>query len=180
MKRCSKCGTLKDESMFPKDRTRKDGLHQRCKECKNAYSRNRYQASHTAREEDTEDGNLKKCSGCGELKERSEYSRDRTKKDGFYHLCKDCRSKYRRKSKEARMSLHDSGPSDLSDKALESDNGEVGLLAIVYSGDEYGACSICGKSLVGYIPGYIHGQPVCRDCVVFNLKTVFKQRQFNG
>ena len=34
MKRCSKCGELKDESEFYKDATKKDGLSYICKSCK--------------------------------------------------------------------------------------------------------------------------------------------------
>ena len=101
MKRCSKCGKLKDESEFPKDRTRKDGLHQRCKACKNAYSRQRYKNKQESKTDTTGNKNLKRCSDCGELKARSEFSKDRTKKDGLYHLCKVCRSAYRRKNKGA-------------------------------------------------------------------------------
>jgi hypothetical protein len=169
MKKCSKCGKLKDESDFPKDRTRKDGLHQRCKACKNAYSRQRYNTNQGTPKGNVESENMKKCSGCGELKSRSEYSKDRTKKDGLYHLCKVCRSSYRRKTKEAKEGIEKQGNTGAS----VPDNKDVGVLAIVYAGDECGACSVCGKSLMGFIPGYLRGQPVCKDCVIVNLKSVF-------
>jgi len=172
MKRCSKCGKLKDESEFPKDRTRKDGLHQRCKACKNEYSRQRYKSNQESPEGKAENSDLKRCSGCGELKNRSEYSKDRTKKDGLYHLCKVCRSAYRRKSKEMATELGKYVASD----AVEHENKDTGVLAIVYAGDERGVCSLCGKSLMGYIPGYLHGQPVCKDCVIVNLKSAFMEK----
>jgi hypothetical protein len=171
MKKCSKCGKLKKESDFPKDRTRKDGLHQRCKACKNAYSRQRYKTKQGASKGKVENKNMKKCSGCGKLKPRSEYSKDRTKKDGLYHLCKVCRSSYRSKNKKkkAKVGLKKQG----SASGTVRDNKDVGVLAIVHAGDECGVCSVCGKILMGFIPGYLHGQPVCKECVIVNLKSVF-------
>ena len=171
MKRCSKCGKLKKESEFPKDRTRKDGLHQRCKACKNAYSRQHYKTILDAQDGG---GDMKSCSSCGKLKPRSEFSRDRTKKDGLYHLCKVCRSAYRRKSKEVKKTTRKRGKSA---GAGNYDNGDVGVLAIVYAGVKCGVCSVCGKSLMGYIPGHLHGQPVCKDCVIVNMKAMFKKKR---
>ena len=104
----------------------------------------------------------------------SGFSRDRTKKDGYYHLCKVCRSSYRRKGKEAGKGLEDSS---LNNEAEKIESKDVGVLAIVYTGDEYLECSLCGKGLLGYVPGYIHGQPVCKECVVFNLKTMFVNKR---
>ena len=172
MKRRSKCGKLKKESEFPKDRTRKDGLHQRCKACKNAYSRQHYKTM----VDNTQDGGagLKTCSSCGKQKPRSEFSRDRTKKDGLYHLCKVCRSAYRRKNKEVKKSTRKSSKTAGKSKY---ENGDVGVLAIVYAGVKCGACSVCGKSLMGYIPGYIKGQPVCRDCVIANIRAMYKKKR---
>ena len=37
MKRCSKCGVVKEEKEFPKDKGRKDGLNTWCKACYRAY-----------------------------------------------------------------------------------------------------------------------------------------------
>ena len=39
MKQCSKCGVLKSEADFSKDRTRQDGLHRQCKVCRVATRR---------------------------------------------------------------------------------------------------------------------------------------------
>jgi len=174
MKRCSKCGKLKNESEFPKDRTRKDGLHQRCKACKNAYSRQHYKTKQDAQDGGTDKGVKKRCSSCGKLKARTEFSKDRTKKDGLYHLCKVCRSTYRRKNKEEKKTTKKSRKTA---KAGNVDSKDVGVLAIVYAGVKCGVCNVCGKSLMGYIPGYLNGQPVCKDCVIVNLKAMFKKNQ---
>lgn len=37
---------------------------------------------------------MKRCSKCGEVKERGEFHRDRARKDGARGDCKDCRNKY--------------------------------------------------------------------------------------
>ena len=116
---------------------------------------------------------MKKCSGCGKLKGRSEFSKDRTKKDGLYHLCKLCRSTYRRKNKEVKTPIHASGKTAT---AGNLNNKDIGVLSIVYAGVECGVCSACGKSLIGYIPGYLHGKPVCKDCVIINLKAMLKKK----
>ncbi len=173
MKRCLKCGKLKHESEFPKDRTRKDGLHQRCKVCKNAYNRKRYSAKQQVQKVKSDSVSKKRCSNCGKLKARSEYSKDRTKKDGLYHLCKVCRSEYRCKNKGAKRS---SNIGNAEAETVNLDNTNVSVLAGVNSGEECGVCSICGQSLKGYISGYLQGQPVCKDCVIINLKSMFKKR----
>lgn len=40
MKHCNKCKIEKDESNFSKNLSRKDGLQNRCKECRAEYRRN--------------------------------------------------------------------------------------------------------------------------------------------
>ena len=42
-----------------------------------------------------ERGNWKKCSRCGEIKLANNkfFSKNKTSKDGFYSICKDCRNK---------------------------------------------------------------------------------------
>ena len=179
MKRCSKCGKLKKESEFPKDKTRKDGLHQRCKACKNAYSRQRYNISKGIQKDKAGRGVMKSCSGCGKQKVKSAFSKDRTKKDGLYHLCKVCRSAYRRQHNKEKRSIQKSGTNvpmivDYDNKHASAD---VGVLGIVHAGVKYGSCSVCGESIMGFIPGYLHGQPVCKDCIILNLKMMFKKKK---
>src|SRR3990172_5859411 len=42
IKRCPKCGITKSSSEFTKCKSRYDGLHGHCKDCKSAYSRERW------------------------------------------------------------------------------------------------------------------------------------------
>lgn len=39
---------------------------------------------------------MKKCGKCGETKARSEFHKNRTKKDGLRNMCKDCSTGYQR------------------------------------------------------------------------------------
>lgn len=43
---------------------------------------------------------MKTCTGCGEAKELSEFSRNKTKPDGFKSECKKCEAAYRAKHRE--------------------------------------------------------------------------------
>lgn len=40
---------------------------------------------------------MKKCSNCKEEKRFIEFTKDKTRKDGYYHRCKSCRKKYDKK-----------------------------------------------------------------------------------
>ena len=42
MKRCTKCSEIKLLTEFNKDKTNKDGLQYKCKECSNKYSKSKY------------------------------------------------------------------------------------------------------------------------------------------
>ena len=42
MKRCTKCGQVKERTEFGRDRDRKDGLTRRCRKCRNEYNREVY------------------------------------------------------------------------------------------------------------------------------------------
>lgn len=43
----------------------------------------------------------KKCTGCGKVKDFSEFSRDKSRKDGLQSQCKSCFSRYREENREA-------------------------------------------------------------------------------
>ena len=42
----------------------------------------------------------KKCTGCGDVKDYAEFSRDKTKKDGLQCRCKSCNRRYREEHRE--------------------------------------------------------------------------------
>ena len=62
MKTCTVCGRLLDESMFYKDRTKKDGLAYDCKDCRKAYMIKKY-----PKKEETKTVKQRTCIVCGEL-----------------------------------------------------------------------------------------------------------------
>lgn len=50
----------------------------------------------------------KRCSGCKETKPVSEFNKDRNRKDGLAHSCRECRREYRRRYREANIErLHE-------------------------------------------------------------------------
>ena len=96
LKRCTKCKTLFDVSMFY---TNGEGrLHSWCKECKRINYKER-----TAPKERTvpkERTAPKKCTKCGELKNiNCFYKSKRHKKDGYNNICKVCKNELSNKSK---------------------------------------------------------------------------------
>lgn len=44
---------------------------------------------------------MKLCSACGKSKELTEFNRDRSRDDGLYVYCKDCRKEYRQKNRDS-------------------------------------------------------------------------------
>ena len=84
-KKCSKCGFISpaNTEFFPKDTSKKDGLHNYCKICHKEY---RYKRK----------AGLKKCKECNEVKSKLDFQVRKNNKDGLDKICKDCRNKKQR------------------------------------------------------------------------------------
>jgi hypothetical protein len=84
--------------------------------------------------------NLKRCPKCGKTKDRAEFSKDRTRKDGLQAICKECRVAYD-KTEAARAYQRCSN--------LKRKYGltEEGFQAILDSQD--GRCACCGTDSPG-------------------------------
>lgn len=98
---CSKCKKEKDIKEFSKDRTTKDGLRYWCKECVSKYNKEFHQKNkekHTDKYYQNLNG-TKRCFKCGEVKDISKFSKNRTKKDGLHNRCKQCDKKYYQNNK---------------------------------------------------------------------------------
>ena len=84
-KRCSKCSLIypADTDHFPKDTSKKDGLHNYCKDCHTQY---RYKKK----------AGVKKCNECNEIKSKLDFQVRKNNKDRLDKICKDCRNKKQR------------------------------------------------------------------------------------
>ena len=99
MKRCSKCKKQKDESEFSKNRSRKDGLSNWCRDCWRAYVRERYKKegkvlkTYYRYEECHRVGDgvkQKRCRRCKRWKAESDFYKKRRHNDGLISWCKEC------------------------------------------------------------------------------------------
>ncbi len=106
MKRCSKCKELKDKSEFNKNPIRKDKLSVWCKDCWRIYARERSEQKRSPIKKYNNYKDLhrvargvkqKRCGKCKELKDESEFRKNRSRKDGFCVWCKKCSRNYARK-----------------------------------------------------------------------------------
>ncbi len=111
MKRCSKCKQWKNKSEFAKDKYVKDGLTQKCKECRNAEGRQIYKRYVKLNENKDvyEEGKYKTCTKCSVIKLLSEFHKDIGKLDGLRSHCKICNTKsskeWNKKNQKRRISM---------------------------------------------------------------------------
>lgn len=96
-KLCGKCNQWKDENRFSRNRSSRDGLGFRCKECDNtqkSHERQRKGARRNLRYQDrhrvTNGVNEKLCTMCARWKKESEYYKNRSIRDGLSTRCKKC------------------------------------------------------------------------------------------
>lgn len=100
MYRCSKCKKYKSANHYHRDRTRFNGLHSRCKECKNKLSRAGYETNtrpakryaticREGYEREVRD-KVKLCSICKERKPWTEFYKNKNKRHGLQRECKQC------------------------------------------------------------------------------------------
>lgn len=84
-KKCSKCGWIypADTDHFPKDTSKKDGLHNYCKDCHREYR-------------DKKKAGVKKCNKCELNKSKLEFQVRKNNKDGYDNYCKECRNEIQR------------------------------------------------------------------------------------
>lgn len=92
MKRCPRCGELKDEKEFNKNASTKDGLQNYCRPCKRDID-DEYHARLVPN--DPEPSERKVCARCGENRPIARFARTKGRKSGVCPYCKACyRTRY--------------------------------------------------------------------------------------
>ncbi len=89
MKRCSKCGLDKDESLFATEKARKDGLNPWCKQCRREHKQAAY---YRRKSQSIPDAIVteKWCFDCGETKPADEFYKACGMRDGLSGRCRIC------------------------------------------------------------------------------------------
>lgn len=112
MKRCTKCGKIKDKSEFHKHAGLKDGLSYTCKECNRRYAHMQYRKKcksvkqylrYEERHRVVRGVRQKQCCNCRKWKVESDFYKRQRSKDGLEERCKECSYKAVRKSRKRRL-----------------------------------------------------------------------------
>lgn len=94
MKTCSKCKETKELTEFKKNKAMLDGLHSHCRKCDcNQRALCRYNKKNNILKYIKCNENEKQCRSCKEIKEVTEFYKDRKFKDGLSSICKICNYK---------------------------------------------------------------------------------------
>ena len=112
-KYCTKCEKWKGESEFSIDRSNKDGLDMRCRDCARVHAQARYRKSikrkkvivylrFQDRHQVVKRVKQKLCTKCGKWKKEIEYYKSNSEKDGLMSRCKKCTYKPAKKSRKSR------------------------------------------------------------------------------
>ena len=96
---CSYCQEIKSVDNFYKNKCKKDGYQNFCKECESEYKKECYIKNHKIKRlyrEYDENGTLIKleCRDCHEIKTVDNFHKGKKYKDGVVTLCKNCKKKY--------------------------------------------------------------------------------------
>ena len=111
---CPKCETWKVEREFSKDRSNRDGLCIRCRDCARVHAQARYKKSTKKkkvivylrfkdRHRVVNRVKQKLCTKCGKWKKQIEYYKSCAERDGLMSRCKECLYKPGKKSRKRRL-----------------------------------------------------------------------------
>lgn len=102
-KTCTRCGQSKPTTEFNRDKSRRDGYRDRCKECIRDYQREwlpRYVAQVQEQRQELDLPETKHCTYCGIEKPLSEYHQNLNRFDGLQPACKVCICEYQQKHRK--------------------------------------------------------------------------------
>lgn len=101
MKTCKNCGKSKTKDEFHKNKSLKDGLNSKCKDCQNAHSK-KYRQKRSSRNKNVPD--VKTCPSCQIEKTAKEFYKSKYSADGLRSQCTKCEIKevddYRQRTKQ--------------------------------------------------------------------------------
>ena len=121
LKICSKCGLEKPLSDFYKDKHKSSGYKSSCIECemkrREPFKNKEFALKQEEAKKLLEQG-LKKCTRCNQIKELSEYSKDKSSNNGYRATCKQCDKEYMQ-SEQGKISQKKS-----QEKYRKSENGK--------------------------------------------------------
>lgn len=111
MKECTLCNKLKALEDFGKSKLAKDGRRNQCKECINAQKRTKFaltklknskqrEAAKQSKKDELLNAPNKICFTCGIEKSKTQFTKDKSKIDGLYSSCKECKNS---KAKQERL-----------------------------------------------------------------------------
>jgi hypothetical protein len=89
-KHCGRCKLVLPLESFAHDRKRKDGRFGYCRDCWAAFRRGRVRRRITERVASRMAAGAKTCPRCGEIKQFTEFYKNRNTADGCTWLCKVC------------------------------------------------------------------------------------------
>jgi hypothetical protein len=99
MKTCKTCGCTKSVDDFHKHPENKDLRQTSCKKCRLEHAKKHNKKMQEKNAEVVRTGRVMRCIKCEQYKPDSEFSIDRTYKNGLKHACKVCDSKNGKTSK---------------------------------------------------------------------------------
>lgn len=166
-KQCNVCKLWKDENEFSKHKNAKDNLQACCKSCqkekmKKSREKNRTTPPYVAKALLRNEQGQKQCSKCKQWKNESEFTIQRSSKDGLSSICRNCQHNYdMARSKQRSEKYNQLKEQERKQNEKYNENGQ--LLQQCYNCGEYKELNklnfpICKRNKSGY-------SSVCKVCL---------------
>lgn len=142
MKNCNSCGELKTLDLFPKDKTKSDGVHTECKKCLAAKARAKRKGIICVKEPAGNDCTCSVCNVTKELNDTNFYV-VKSRLSKYDSMCRDCRNAYHRKHRVENKTEEQREKDRLKAKQVHRD---MKVKCVEYLG---GKCNTCGIAYDG-------------------------------